>query len=125
MVTIKSENIKPFDIDETLILTITGSEPEDAVYTAVQDPLDETNFIEFRVHEPMVRLLKEESARGAFVIAHSRSGFQWAQNVIDALELKKYVNICMSKPIVYFDDKDVTHWLKDRVYLDPNTPYKK
>lgn len=126
MVTIKIENTRPFDIDDTLILLPKHDDPADTRYVYVTDPVyPHGELLKFRVHEPMVRLLKEEATRGSFVIVHSRGGYQWAQNVIDALGLRQYVNLCMSKPLVYFDDTPVELWLKDRVYIDPNTRYKR
>lgn len=119
---IRNENIRPFDIDGTLILPIQS--PLGRVID-VKDPVTGVTTIQFRVHEPMVRLLREELARGAVIIVWSRSGFQWAENVMRALGFVSDAQIyIMSKPMVYFDDKPVDEWLRDRVFLDSDKPYK-
>ena len=80
--------------------------------------------IKVGVHEPMVRLLKEESHRGSHIVVWSRGGYEWATNVLKALCIEDYVDQVMSKPSAYFDDKDISEWLKYRVYLKPDTIYK-
>lgn len=120
---VKSERIIPFDVDQTLVLTITP-ESLSLLEVDVYDPITE-KFLKMHVHEPMVRLLKEESHRGGHIVVWSRGGYEWAANVVKALHLEQYVDVVMSKPLVYFDDKNVDEWLKDRVYLEPGTVYKK
>lgn len=127
MFVLKSELIRPFDVDQTLVLEPTKNDPPDAKYVMVEDPLidDDLRYIRRRIHEPMVRLLREEHQRGATVIVWSRSGWEWARNVLCALGIDYNQRlIVMSKPLVYFDDCDIGEWLKDRVWLDPNFPYK-
>lgn len=118
----KSERIIPCDIDDTLVLT-SGNAPIGALTVDIYDAVTE-KFIKMAVHESMVRLLKEESHRGAYILVWSRGGYEWAANVIRALHLEEYVDQVMSKPITYFDDKNVAEWMKDRVYLEPGTNYK-
>lgn len=111
-----------FDVDETLIMhtrDLSSSSTTVKVYCEIEG----RNLI-FRVNEPMVRLLKEEHAKGAFVFVWSRGGNQWATDVIKALDLEYYVNLTLDKPLVYFDDKPVEEWLIYRVYLSPDTVYK-
>jgi hypothetical protein len=55
----------------------------------------------------------------------SRGGYEWAANAVRALDLVKYVDEVVTKPMVYFDDKHVTEWLPYRVYLQPEMIYKK
>lgn len=120
---IESELIRPFDVDDTLILHDPKGHPEFETVD-IFDPI-ENKTITFRVHQPMVRLLKEEHSRGAFILVWSRSGFQWADTVVKALGIADKVHLIMSKPLVYFDDSPVESWMKDRVYLSPDTFYKR
>jgi hypothetical protein len=120
---IKSESIRPFDVDDTIIL---HGDKGHAEYKTVEVPdRVEGKTLTFRIHEPMVRLLKEEHARGSYIIVWSRSGYQWAHDVVKALGLEDKVHLIMSKPMVYFDDSPVENWMKDRVYLSPDAHYKK
>lgn len=122
---ITSELIRPFDIDGTLILHRSAAEMSAHLYELVEvfDEVTE-KYLVLGVNTNMVRLLKEEKLRGGTVIAWSRGGYQWAANVIRALDLEQFVDIIMSKPLVYFDDMQVESWLKDRVFIGPYENYK-
>ena len=48
--------------------------------------------------------LKRHGSRGIDVIVWSKGGVQWAQSVVRALKLEKYVAGIMSKPFCYYDD---------------------
>lgn len=128
MTVIDNENVRPFDIDGTLILPYVN-EPN-ILYkqlgrvVEVFDPI-ENKTIKMVAHEPMVRLLREEHHRGCYILVWSRSGKEWAANVIKALGLESCVHLVMNKPIVYFDDTPVADWLKDRVFLPADMQYKR
>ena len=125
MITIKNENLRPFDIDDTIILPYNATaQLQVGREVFVYDPIEDKK-IKMVAHEPNIRLLKEEKHRGGYIWVWSRSGFEWARNVIKALDLEAYVDIVTTKPIVYFDDKDVSEWLKDRVWLPPEMKYKR
>lgn len=111
-----------FDVDDTLILT-SGS---DALESTIQvkDPLDKEHYIAVKKHSAMIRLLKEEAQRGSYVVVWSRGGWEWAQNVVQALDIEQYVDQVMTKPLAYFDDKDIKEWLTYRVYIPPGVRYK-
>lgn len=119
---IQSENIVYFDVDGTLVLPASDRvlDTHINVYDTIEDKL-----IKLRVHEPMVRLLREEQARGSYVIVWSRGGYVWAESVVKALGLETCVHQVMSKPLAYFDDLPIEDWLKYRVFLSPETSYKK
>jgi hypothetical protein len=119
MIVTKSENIIWVDVDDTLVL----HKVSEYEYIYVTDPLGGQD-IKVTPHTAMIRLLKEEKARGAHIIVHSRGGWQWALNVVEALSLQQFVDEVKTKALVYFDDKPVDEWLRYRVYLEPNIPYK-
>lgn len=119
---LKSENVKPFDVDGTLIYYEKSSSLNNTI-----DILDSLTgkYITVNINKNMVRLFEEEHARGAYIVVWSRGGYRWAHDVIKALGLyKKERLLIMSKPIVYFDDNEVKDWLKDRVFMAPNIVYK-
>lgn len=125
MVTIKSEYVVMCDVDDTLVMHVKGDTYSAmSEQVAVQDPIEPRSII-LRANLPMIRLLKEEHARGAYIVVWSKGGHQWARNVVEALGLQKHVALIMSKPVSYLDDKDVSEWMKNRVYLTPDTVYKK
>lgn len=120
----KSENVSYFDVDDTLVLHQDPDTIHPSERVSVRDPVHPSQVIIMRIHRPMVRLLKEASQRGDFVRVWSRGGWQWAKNVVEALELTRYVNSVESKPMAYFDDSPIEKWLPYRVYIQPDTIYK-
>lgn len=123
MLVIKNEMVDPYDLDGTLIIHESMANVPNTERVAVEDPVT-GNYIIVRINRPMVRLLRESKARGAYVIVWSRGGFQWAVNTIKALGLEAHVDQVMSKPMAYFDDTPVDKWLPYRVMIQPNEIYK-
>jgi predicted phosphatase len=120
---VTNERPIPVDVDETLVM---HHDPHSYDITVtIEDPLHPGEYITLGVNAPMVKILKDEKRRGAFITVWSRSGYAWALAVVTALNLEKYVDLVMTKPLVYMDDKDVSEWLKDRVYIGPKVTYKK
>jgi hypothetical protein len=120
MIVVKNEDITFFDVDSTLVLPF--SSPHGKLIK-ILDPVTGRDVVQ-RIHEPMVRLLKEADKRGSWVVVWSRGGWEWARNVVEALNLQKEVDQVVSKPLTYFDDKDIREWLPHRVYIEPGTDYK-
>lgn len=119
---ITKENPIPFDVDHTLIFPTDPEVP--GIKVQVYDAVTK-KFIIMIANEPMIRLLKEEKHRGSHIKVWSRGGWEWAANVVRALDLVPYVDEVLDKPSVYMDDLDIGEWLKYRVYLPPTTVYKR
>jgi hypothetical protein len=122
MIILDKENLRMVDVDDTLVMHRT-SQYDCLRSVVVKDPLGGPSIL-LDKNFAMIRLIKEEHARGATIVVWSRGGYQWAKNVVEALKLESYVTMIMSKPTIYFDDKPVEEWLKDRVYIGPNEKYK-
>lgn len=63
-----------------------------------------------------IDLLKSYKKRGYEVIVHSANGFAWADEVVNKLGLKEYVDEAATKPIKYVDDKPADQWMQ-QVYI--------
>ncbi len=122
MTIIKNEMTVFVDVDGTLIVPYDPKLKQ--IVIKVYDAVTK-HYVKVAIHEPMIRLVKEEHHRGSHVIVWSRGGHEWAANVIRALELTPFVHQVMSKPFAYFDDVKIDKWLKYRVYLEPDMQYKK
>ena len=124
--TIRSERTIFVDIDDTLVMHEADKDIPGAQYALIKDPVT-AGIIRLRINEPMLRLVHEELSRGSQVFIWSRGGYQWAENVAVALALDAFLKdiYILTKPFAYFDDSDVSSWMKDRVYLSPDTVYKK
>lgn len=123
---LNNENPVFFDVDETLVLAPTADTGKMHLkeIALVADPINPNETIIRLKHHAMIRLLKEEFSKGSYVIVWSRGGKDWAKAVVKALNLQDYVNLVMTKPMVYFDDLPIEQWLPYRVYIKPGTIYK-
>ncbi len=124
MIYFNKANLRMFDVDDTLImhriLLITDS--IDTQVEVVNPYSNESR--NYRINQNMVKLLKEEYARGNPIVLWSRRGAAWAKAVAEALDLTQYVSLIMDKPMVYFDDRDVSEWMKDKIYIGPDESFK-
>ena len=110
------DNVAFFDVDETLIMY------------KQQDP---SRMVEIRVpgnpysvhvtpHEEHIARLIHHKVWNNGVVVWSRSGYQWAEAVVKALDLEQYVDIVMSKPLYYYDDRPCCEILGEHRYLPFN-----
>lgn len=118
----KKEHVVPYDVDDTLVYAVEETQLRGEIL--IKDPLGGPP-IEMNINRNNVRLLKEEFHRGSHIIVWSRGGYEWAKNVVEALKLTEYVSDVYTKPYVYFDDKDVSEWMNQRVWISPNARYKR
>lgn len=123
MQVINNESVIFFDVDDTLVMwDISASHTSYLDIVIVIDPYD-GKPLSLGIHKPHVKLLINQAKRGSKVVVWSQGGFQWAEAVVKALQLEEYVDIVMSKPKTYVDDLPVEAWLKDRVYIKPDSPW--
>jgi phosphoserine phosphatase len=103
---IKSSRSVFIDVDNTLIFARAefprASQKEEEVII---------NGREFRIHLAHVEIIKDFKARGQCVVIWSQGGWEWANKIVEVLELEEYVDVIMSKPDWYFDDKGSEDWL--------------
>lgn len=117
---IKNERVIWVDVDDTLIV---HGVHKSLKMTEVADDVNKGIIMVYR-HEQNIRLVKEEFSRGSYVIVHSKGGHQWAADVVEALGLSPYVNQILTKPTAYIDDKPVSEWLTDRIFIPHTQSYK-
>ena len=87
-----------FDVDDTLVMW-DESLPGDNVAIEIDGHLNHMVINKGNVEE-----LKRHGARGIDVIVWYKGGYDWAQSVVRALKLEKYVAAIMTKPFCYYDD---------------------
>jgi hypothetical protein len=112
-----------YDVDDTLVLwdgpqSLTASQEDDRI--CIKDPYDGCN-VYLRPHNPHIKLLQNHKARGKFVVVWSQGGFAWAEAVVKALGLTEHVDLIMSKPRAIVDDLPPEAWMKDRIYIKPDS----
>lgn len=102
----KNEMRVLIDVDKTLIRPATKSDDLFILF----------NY--YNIHQPHVpmhnniMLLKAQKARGYEVIVHSANGWQWAQEVVEKLQLTDHVDEVATKPLKYIDDKPADEWMQ-------------
>ena len=87
-----------FDVDDTLVMwneKLTG----DTVCISCNGHLNHMVINKGNLEE-----LKRHGSRGIDVIVWSKGGVHWAEMVVRALKLEKYVAGIMTKPFCYYDD---------------------
>lgn len=122
------DKIVAFDCDDTLVMWDEKGkdyEPADGK-VKISDPYYQpsgpyssgrgTPFIYLTPHKKHIQKLKGYAKSGWFVIIWSAGGGPWARNVADALGLREYADLIISKPSVCFDDMPVGEGIGQRKY---------
>ncbi len=112
---ISTHKIVVCDVDDTLILWNVSEYP-----TLTKKRITYGSYApEVAVHTKNVNLLIKLAKLDYTIIVWSMTGFDWAEAVVNALELQPYVTVCMSKPRLYVDDKEAERWMGERVWREP------
>ena len=100
-----------FDVDDTLVLHNVSSDPEKAIVI-------KSNSISISAipNTKLINKLKSLKNKGSTIVVWSGGGSDWAEEVVNALELNQYVDCILSKPTRYYDDLDCTEWMPTRKY---------
>ena len=64
-----------------------------------------------------VEELKNQKMAGNTVVVWSAGGAKWAEAVLRALKIEQYVDVVLTKPDFYYDDKDVDYWFPKKRYF--------
>ena len=111
MIVVDTESTIFVDVDETLVM---WGKPEDRI--VIYEP-HYNEPVHVTPHKGHIKILKDRKARGSRIIVWSAGGYQWAEAVIKALNLEKYVDFVMTKPHAYLDDKTPSEFMGERIYL--------
>jgi len=103
-----------FDCDETLVFV--DSIPLGTTQVWVQIPSFPGKFC--GIHNKHVQRLKDHKMWGNGVVVWSRSGYEWATAVVKALQIEDFVDIILSKPQSYYDDKVAEKFMGEHRFLD-------
>ena len=113
MVEVKSDNSAFFDVDETLVFLSEDPHAKDVILIAI--PGFPPNAVIPNLK--MIEKLKNHKGWGNGVVVWSRSGWQWAKAVVDALGLQDHVDAVMAKPFYYYDDKKCCEFMHNHRYF--------
>lgn len=113
---IHNEQVYCFDVDDTLVLWDDKFHAPEEGRIRITDPYDGA-VVYLKPHVRHIKLLKQMHGRKRFVVVWSQGGVKWAESVVEALELKPFVHLVMTKPFGYVDDIPVSSWLKNHIFL--------
>lgn len=120
MKVISQESTVFIDCDDTLVLW--GKIPKGRKAVKVISPHDGKEEI-LGIHAGHIKILKDRKARGSYIVVWSAGGFAWANAVVKALGLEQYVDLVMTKPHAYIDDKKAEEFMGEHIYLPPDSKY--
>lgn len=98
---LKNPRIWEFDVDNTLILWDKSLYPE-ATKISIMTVRGDTEVI---INQKNVNLLIKLAKIGWYIRVHSGSGVEWAEKIVCALGLEKYVDSVEAKPLGKTDDQ--------------------
>lgn len=106
------------DVDDTLVLhkDIVSSEllEKEGIKISIK------NYAFFVVpNKNHIELLKICKSHGKVVVVWSQGGSEWAEAVVDALNLREYVDLCICKPHQFVDDLSASQFMPEttRIYI--------
>lgn len=114
---IRNDNVVCFDCDDTLAMWDKDHNKPGKNKLAFKDPYTPVTFY-LKPHQVHVRLLKQFKGRGFTVVVWSKHGDRWAAEMVNRLKLTDYVDLVMSKPDKYVDDKEsIADIIGTRIYF--------
>lgn len=109
------ENWLPVDVDETLISKCPEYGERNGGVILLSYGEDAQFFTECTENIALIK--HHKIVRGYGIVVWSANGKEWAEKVVRRLGLEKYVDLIMTKPHKYLDDKPVSDWMPCQIYL--------
>jgi len=103
-----------FDVDDTLIIWANNTALDAEACISITD---NTGTILARPHQEHIHALMDAHNAGHTVVVWSQGGADWAETVVKALQIEKFVDCCITKPTHLYDDLDYYLWLPKRLFL--------
>lgn len=121
MKVISQESTVFCDVDDTLVMYgIKAKKVQKLV--AVTNPHDGSQLY-LAPHLGHIRIIKDRKARGSYIVVWSAGGYAWANAVVKALGLEPYVDLVMTKPHMYIDDKKAQEFMGEHLYIPFGSGY--
>ena len=111
MIVTETEQLFYIDVDKTLVFDCHEMHP-DSIQTNYYGQI---KYI--RPHKKHVEFVKSLKSRNYYVVVHSANGWKWAKEIVEKLNLIKYVDEVKPKSIKYLDDMTPEKWMGVRVYI--------
>lgn len=113
MVTFQGNRSVYFDVDDTLMEWLQCGEDDPQACK-----IENNGFTFFkRPIQVHVEELKNQKMAGNTVVVWSAGGAKWAEAVLIALGVQDFVDVVLTKPDFYYDDKEVNYWFPKKRYF--------
>jgi hypothetical protein len=112
MITIKNNKIVYVDIDDTLINHFIGIPFDEKEHVNLNN--GQIQSYKITRNEPNIRAVKHYKQLGFVVVLWSLGGWEHCVAVAKALNIEDFIDVCMSKPDCFIDDKDASVWLNGK-----------
>ena len=107
MQVIKGDQTVFFDVDDTLVMW-------NKIGEDTKLPFDNYGSIEMLTpHQVHIDELKAHKQMGKTIVVWSQGGWEWCKSVVETLELEEFVDVCMNKPDIYYDDLAPVWWMQE------------
>lgn len=114
MQVVPRDRILAVDVDGTLIDYLPPDAPKWDHVVMYGHKLFKVKRREFNIS----LVIHHKEIRGYFILVWSANGNAWAENIVKTLGLENYVDLVLTKPLEYVDDKPVTEWMKNRIFIE-------
>lgn len=129
-VVIEGDKIVYVDVDNTLIMTEKDIkavaedeghflEMKEFLGTVKMRPPAHQDLMEFYVNNENVELVKHISKMGTKIVVWSKSGYRWAAEAVEQLELEEFVDLIISKPNDIIDDLPAEKFIPKPMWKHP------
>ncbi len=109
------------DVDDTLVMWGVKAKKGEKLI-AVTNPHDgKQDYL--APHLGHIKVLKDRKARGSFIVVWSAGGYAWATSVVKALGIQDHVDLVMTKPHMYIDDKKASEFMTEHLYIPYESGY--
>lgn len=102
-----------FDVDDTLIWASGDNKARIVI------PLNNGHHVFLKPNHATINNLKYHAAQKHHIIVWSKAGADWAQKICLELGIDTLIDEYMTKPFVYYDDKDANTWMERVVPREP------
>lgn len=122
---LKGDNSIFFDVDNTLILWNCDSQDPRTIWIPSlktnginEDGTTAYESVPVVPHEKHLLMIKRHKQLGNTVVVWSKSGPEWARNIVEHFGLTEYVDLVCGKPAVIYDDLKPDQFLTDCRFLN-------
>jgi FMN phosphatase YigB (HAD superfamily) len=115
MIVIKGKKYTYFDVDDTLIMWDYDLKSSPENHVQLKEQWEHGHTLTLCKNPLAIAALIDAKERGDVIVVWSQSGADWAEEAVNKLGLVDFVDLCISKPHVWYDDIPAERVFTDRI----------